>query len=901
MNISFPQQLKHPAVITAASVIGFFCLLWILVHSLIDKEAFAKRLMESVYGVTGYKAHAGAVDIEFFPQPTVILERFEVDNHAQASTANIFVAERVEVTLNLMRLMTGHLRPGVITLVRPVVELEVFRDRTTNWDFLERFNISNMPPFSPSGLVVEGGTVNLNDTFIRQIRQFDAINIDFSFDESTHDVDLDAEFRAFQRNIKVGGIFTAKAFSSLSQYSFDLDLDIKDEENHVIYKGTVGQDREGLNYDGVFSFEFVNVVPWIEVFFTKEANDGIFQNLTEPMPMQISGKAKAQGTKFAFTDITMQSETTSGKGRIISDANVFPQTQAAFHFNELDMGALVDPKRAVTDKAFNSFIGRFLPQDVSASVDFQADHMVVAGVNIENAVFMATLDSGEMVINQAALHMAGDTELLVFGIIKHSLDDAVHFDGNMELIGKRMLDFAHAFGFDKDKFVTDHDGEFRAKASMFLSRANSIISDFKLQAGTLLASGGMTAGTGEDIDREFTLRVSGIKLDPFAALMVPTSKKDMQKSDFEDILRRLTWMDKVKNRTKINLVLQNYTLSKTLGKQSTMHLFIEPGRLKFQDTSFELGGIVFSGGFIYDQREEVPAIEADMTISSFNIEPFTARNLRKDPVPRDNYQTVWSEEFFSFGYLKGYNSKLDLRFNRIQHPDFPMSNVHLSAVSTNGKWEVKALRANLWDGTLKISGSLNVTSIPSLAFSFALENIESVRLFEAFAGHDNFLGKLSLNGQVSTSGINTHNWIKNARGTFVALGQNLVVKGFDVASLVQAIPSVRTVADVVNTARVSMLRQHTTFSVVEGGFYLENGTLKSTELKLRAKHSIGVVKGEMDLTTWMMNCAIDFGLVSLARGDYPSITIRFVNSMDNPVIELDTRSLESFIARKYLR
>lgn len=520
---------------------------------------------------------------------------------------------------------------------------------------------------------------------------------------------------------------------------------------------------------------------------------------------------------------------------------------------------------------------------------------------MSNLLFMATLDGGELVINQAVMHMPGDTELLVFGIIKRSLDQSIHFDGSMELLGKRMLEFAHAFGFDKDKFITEHDGEFRAKASMFLSRANSVISSFKLQAGTLLASGGMTSSEGGDYDNEYTLRISGIKLDPFVPLLVPGSRKDMQKSDFEDIMRRLDWLDTISKRIKLNLVLQNYKLSKTPGRQSALHLTLEQGKFGFQDSEFELGGIVFSGSVGYDQREEFPLIKADMSVSSFNIEPFTARNLRKAPVPRGNFKTVWKEEFFSFSYLKGYNSDLDIRIRNVVHPELGMQNARLVATSQNGKWDIKSFRGDIWDGVVKMNGMLDVASIPSMTLSFSLENIESVRLFSAFAGHENFLGKLSLNGQLATSGISAHNWIKNARGTFVVLGQNMIVKGFDVSSLVQAIPSVRSVADVTNTVRVAMLRRHTSFALVEGGFYLDNGVFKSTELKLRAKHSIGVVSGEMDLVSWNMNCRIDFGLITLARGDYPSISILFTNSIDDPEMTPDTRSLESFIARKYLR
>ena len=896
-----PPSWKHPGFKIAGAFVALIASLWLLVQIVVDKEELAKQLYAGVKQVTGYEAQANKVNLSFFPQPRVTLERFEIENDKDATTGSFFIAERVEVALDLMGLLTGEVRAGSITIVRPVLELEVYPDQRTNWDFLNHFSFSQLSFLATSRLKVEGGSVNVNNTYDRQVREYESIDADISLDRSTHDVDVDASFSTIGKAVNIKGILEAKAFSSLTQYTFGMDLDISEGSNRIIYKGDIGHAHDGLNYDGVFSFEFTDALPWVEALFSKEAKDGIFKNLKGQMPLQISGKAKAEGPKYAFTEIKIKSEDTSGSGQIISDMNVFPQTQMAFNFTALNADSIFDPKRPVSDDAFNRFVGRLLPKDASGSLDLRIDGLKMGGVDMGDILFMATLDGGELVINQAVMHMPGDTELLVFGIVKRSMDDSINFDGSMELLGKHMLDFAHAFGFDKDKFITAHDGEFRAKASMFLSRANSVISSFKLQAGTLLASGGMTASQEGDYDNEYTLRISGIKLDPFVPLLVPKSRKDMQKSDFEDIMRRLDWLDTIGKRIKLNLVLQNYMLSKTPGKQSALHLVLEQGKFSFKDSEFELGGIVFSGSVGYSQLEEFPMIKADMSVSSFNIEPFTARNLRKSPIARGNYKTVWSEDFFSFSYLRGYNSDLDIRIRNLLHPELGMQNARLVATSQNGKWDIKSFRGDIWDGVVKINGTLDVASIPSMTLSFALENIESVRLFSAFAGHENFLGKLSLNGQVGTSGINAHNWIKNARGTFVVLGQNIIVKGFDVSSMVQAIPSVRSVADVTNTVRVAMLRRHTSFALVEGGFYLDNGVFKTTELKLRAKHSIGVVSGDMDLVTWNMNCRIDFGLITLARGDFPSISILFTNSIDDPEMTPDTRSLESFIARKYLR
>lgn len=901
MSSRFSFFFRSPLVVGVAVILAALCLIWGLGHLLIDKKAVASRLFDGVHRITGYEVSAASVDLAVFPLPEITLTRFEVKNAAQASTDRFLLAEEVRVSLSVTDVLLGRLRPSTVTIRQPAVELEVFRDRTTNWDFVRNLSNADLNFINPSTLAIEGGSVNLTDTAQHRTLSLDGIAFSLDFDALLHDAKVNVSFRAFEKNITAQGAFTAKAFSGISRYSFGLRLDIWEGNNRVSYEGDVGHDRYGLNYDGKFSLHFENAVPWLEVMFSEDTKEGVFHNLAAAVPLEISGKAKAAGKKYALTELSVKTADTGGSGQVAGDANLYPQVQAAFTFSSLDLGKIFDRRHPVSEEAFNRFMGRFLPQDISAAVDVHADAFRIAGIAAQDAKLLLMLDDGEMIVNQASLRMAGDTKLVALGIVKRNQGNAVNFDGNVELIGDRLKDFAAALGFDRDRFITDYDGAFRAKASVFLSKANSVVSDFKLQAGTLLAGGGMTASADREDDAEITLRVSGMKLDPFAALLIPASAKDPKKSGFGDTVRRLDWLDDVRSTVLMNLVLQNYTLSDTVGKQSILHVRTQPKQLSITNSSFELGGVVWSGDFSYDQRTELPQIASEMAISQFDLEPYTANNLRKSPVPRDNYRSVWSEALFNFDYLRGFNSDVDIRVGEVHHPEFPMSDLYLSAKSADGKWDIRDFQADIWGGRLKAGGGFDITSIPTLSLSFSLENIASEKLVQVMAGRSNFRGGLSLNGQFATSGISAHNWVKNGRGTFALLGQNVAVKGFDVSALVQAVPSVRTVADLVNTARVSMLQRYTTFSVVEGGFYMEAGILKPTELKLRAKHSIGIVTGQMDFTTWIMECGIEFGLISLGEGDYPSLGIHFANSMDDPEVTLDTRSLESFIARKKLR
>ncbi len=887
--------------VTVAGILLFVVMLWGLGHLLIDKDGYAQKFYAGIKNLTGYDASARQVELTVLPVPSLTFHRLEIDNHVEAATDDFLLTESVEVTMNLLSLLMGDIKPGKVVINRPELELETFVDGTHSWAFLDNVKSADIQFMQPESFIINGGSVSYSNAQTRDIDEFDNLQLSLEWDDVSHDMHLDMQVGAFDTIIRIVGNLNSQGFSSIHQYSFNTDLRIEEGESYVALDGLLQHDKSGLGYKGALEVDVKDTLPWLRLVFDKADKAGIFNNVAAPMPVALTANVVATEETLSADNILIKSAGTVGKGDIQYGTQGKDQMAISFNFDKLDLSGLFDPKTSVSQEAFNSFVSRFLPRKVQGTINLTATSFTNDFFSGQNAKLMATLDGGELVINQAVTYFPGESSLLVFGIIKRDLDDKVHFDGNLELLGKQLGTFLASFGFEDKDLITDHKGSFRAKTNAYFSKAHSIISDLKVQAGDFYATGGMTLHSEGEYDVDVTLRVNGMKLDPIADLMTPEEVAGDSKNNFEDIRRRLPWLDEVTERARVRLILQKYSLSKTKGDDSSMTIILSPRQVEVQKVDFTLGGISFKGDVKYNQDEELPLVSGRMKVSSLNIKPFTAENLRMKPVPRNNRRAVWNDKTFDLNFLKGFNTDMVLGFGALQHPEFNMKDVRMIVKSIDGRWNVRDFTAKLWGGSVNASTKLDVTSIPALNLTFALQNIRADQLVGAVAGHSNFKGTLSLNGQFSTSGINPYNWVKNGAGNFVMLGQNVIIKGFDVASMVQAIPSVRTVADVANVTRNALLKRQTTFSVVEGAFYMENGVFKTNEIKLRAKHSIGEVRGSMDAATWSMNLLIDFALISLSRADYPHLGVMFRNSMDDPEVRLDTRSLEAFIARKKLR
>lgn len=895
--------MKKKLIIAGIVVFVAFVALLMLPSMLIDENEFAETLKKEAQTITGYQASVANVEINVLPSPRLVIKQFAISNHPNASSDRLLLVDQMVFRLGLFDLLKGDIVVRGAEIVHPVVELESFADGVTNYEFIDRAALPNILKQDSTELKISGGLISSTNAKTKQVYEFKDINATVNLEGTEDNSSIDLAANIFGKQVTLSSAFRIKTMQNLKNAIVEGELNYAEEGSTLNYKGLLGMQDDKLRMDGTAAIESKDVIPWFSRIAAQEHTKGM-DALQTPLPMKLDMKISADRGRVGVTFNDMEiASTTVGKGALSLSYNTPKAYAVDLKFKKFGLFEVFkDASYRKERDSLNHFLALMLPKNVAGTINVHSDEARVLDADGSNMVISASLDDGELVINQSYVHFPGESQAILFGILKPNEEGLIHLDGSVEFYGKDFSAFIEGLGYSNLKSIIKKTAPFRGKANLFFSDQQSTLSEFKFQAGDLMAAGGMTTQSeGGAPTVELTLKTSGLRLDPFFSLIAPITQSFNVSEQLGDTARSLPWLDNVRRTFIMNLSFENFELGSFNGTQANMVMTVAPKHITINPLSLDAGELNISGNIGFDQTAVMPNVDLNLNISQMSLMPFLGSHLRKLNIPRGNQQTVWSQEAIDMGYLRGFNGDINITIGRALHPAYTLQNLSFEATNRDGVLAIKNLETALWGGAMRFSGTLEASSVYSLQGSFYFDNINAQDMLQTFADNQAIRGKLNLSGQVKTTGMNADGWIKNAQLNAVFKGVNLVFKGFDLQGLIQAVSAVRSVADVVNTSRVALFRRETMFDSAEGSLYLENGTLKANDTKLRASNAVGRILGDVDIINWMMNVVLSFQLTSLSPTEYPTVLMSIQDSADNPVVGLDTRVLEGFVARKSVR
>lgn len=894
--------MKKKLIIAGVVLAGLFIALLMLPPMLIDENEFAKNLTEEAHAITGYPTSIAGVEVSALP-PTLTIKQFAISNHPNASSDRLLLVDQMVFRLGVFDLLQGKIVVRGAEIVHPVVELEVFADGTSNYAFMDKAGMPGILKQDSTRLTIIGGLISRTVAETSQIYEIQNINANVSLGGTEDESNIALGATIFGKNAQLNSTFKIQSLTDLKNFSVNGNFEYIEEGSAVKYSGITGKLNDSIEADGTLSIDSVDVVPWFARIMSSEHIKSV-DALQTPLPVKTEVKITAKDTKAKadFTNLTL-AKTTTGKGSLALSYGKNYAYSLDLDFTQFDLFEVFKDSSSRKERdSLNHFLAIMLPSNVTGSVEIKAEKAKVFGADGNDFLLSASLEEGELVVNQSYVHLPGDSQAILFGILKPNEEGLIHLDGSIEFYGKDFSEFIAGLGYPDLKNVIKKTAPFRGKANLFFSDQQSTLSEFKFQAADLLAVGGMTMQTIKGQPTvEMTLKTSGLRLDPFFSLFTPVTKSFNVEDQLSEANRALPWLNQVRSLFLLNLSFDDFELGSFKGSQSTTNVTISPKRLKFDNIVLAAGDLNIAGNLSFDQTGQMPDIDANLDISKLSLMPFLGSNLRKVNVPRGNRQTIWPQETIDLAYLRGFTGDYRINVRQAIHSAFTLDNLTIDAQNKDGTLSFKNLQASLWGGGMRFTGTLEASSVNTLQGSFYLDNVLIQDMMEDVAGLTPITGRMNMTGQVATTGMNADGWVKNAQMSATIRAGNVTIQGFDLQGLIQAISAVRSVADVVNTSRVSMLRRETTFNQLGGSLYLKDGILRANEMNMQTNNAVGKLLGEMDVVSWMTNIAFQFKLTSLSTTEFPTVVMALQDSADNPVVKLDTRSLEAFVATRSIR
>lgn len=895
MKIYLPNIRLRTAIIFSGVILAAVFAFWATVQLLVDAGAVRDKLAEAVKRASGYEVEVQGAELDVFPLPSVILSSVAITNPSSSTESYLFEASSLRLHLDPVSLFKGELRPSVVDVAQATLNLEKYSQDQANWKpLLPLFEGLNgqgrlRVNFIDSSVYYQD-TVSQHDESVESLQGY----AELGRDGLPH---LNLTFIAFDAPGSLSFDASQGRLSSYHEFELQSVAEIRFGDEYIFYDGQLSQKAAGpLLLKGVLRAEAQQSRVWFERLSRSKAQDGAFSALPETLPFRLETvfDTREKRGSIILKDFTLGESKGNGTVSWVAKGQS-PQVEGEFLFSKLNADELLGGEGNI-----NAFFSLFLPIGVEGVFTANAKELIYQGVPLANVQMTSSLLQGEMNINQLAAALPGKTRLLAFGIMKRDTRGQINFDGSAEMLGEDASLFLKDSGFQKVNVIPQARSKFRARANVFLSADRGTISELRFQGGDFYVVGGINLNAGGKHDIETTLRFRNVRLEPLADFFAPLTAK-VSTTDERTLDRKLPWLNSIRRSVYLNLLFEDFSLGDKKGVRSQFIVSIAKGSVNFQkiDMNFQDSRVQGMGSF-EQVSGEVPKVTAELSLTKYDLNSLLGKDFIQHPVPRGNQAGVWSTEPFETSFLRGYDAVLAIRVDEAAHESFSMRNLQFKARSTNGDWQVEDLSADLWNGKLNGSGRLDVSSVPSFNAVYQMANIEVQQAMKSIAGFESLRGRASISAEFKSSGISPAHFVKNASGTMAFSGRDITIRGFDIASLVQTVPSVRSVADVVNTARIATLKGASSFNIVDGGFYFSQGSLGTQGITFRSRHALGAFGGAIDLMRWAINAQIQFKLISIVSEEYPTVSVLFRDSMDSPVIDLDTRSLEAWVARQKL-
>ena len=852
-----------------------------------------------------------------FPTPSLTLHNVATRSDPRAQVPNLITISKVVVRVRLLSLFSQ--TPELdVSLVNPSFKGETFKDGTHSWHSLVENKVvsSTQSQAAVRSVQLVNGAFGYSNPSINRVIEFDRINGTVSFPTDGH--------------ISVAGSI------NYHDEPYDVNLAYK-EATDTPYQLRIGNAASGLeiagkmqdnDFTGKFKLDSKDAGVLIESLLGKKHDNKLDekQRFAQAAQGNLLYTVGESAQRLTLSDVTLSGPYISGTGKVSAEIQAQPVIRAELALDSLSLTPLNErhvfdelmaaPPRPKTEFMVNDVETRqiLLPQGIDAILSLNSKKAQAYGINLGDVRLYAHLTDGEIEVKQASAMLPGQTQTVLVGRVEGSFD-GLALKGTLDMFGQKASELVASLKMMEVK-LPDAMQQFRARSNIVVTPRNARFSETIIQTsgpqflGTLVRernnSDDATQAQGHHV--ELSARVSNFDLDAFLRLQ---SGRNEGLPTYAESVQTLTelWKKLGTDSYQVNLSLNNVRFcdEDIAGLNGRVHF--DAAGLKLEDIATRLRGTDIAGAAdmrFSDAPKARPVINADLKLGEVDTSRFFDIGSEEEQQnffrqTDANGVSIWSDKAFDFYWLKQFNGNLKLKIDLLHHGIYSLQNVDTEMQIQDDITSIKSFAATLWDGSLRSSGTLQVGMAPSLSLKLQLDaaSLEQIQKFSAL--FSDLRGRISIAGELGSSGVNVSSLVKNARGTFAVAGRQIIIEGFDAERLVRAANAVRVASDIDKIVEFSKRGGETVIQTLTGNLNLDAGILQSPGIVIATEDARGSVKGRIGLMDWTINAAITLLLPLLDEKEPPFVRLVFSGSLDKPARDLDTQVLESFVTRAAAR
>lgn len=921
----------------AVLAVGGFILWWIVLWVSFSGESVRAQTIAALEQQLGRKVNqADDVQFSLFPIPTLVMNNVNAENDPRSRQPSMMRVPQVTATVHLYSLLNSKLYV-TLQMLSPKVELETFDDGSSSWEI--RSQDEEKEAAVIAGLEVVGGELHYSypsvdrDIVIRQINANMHFPSDHQLESSGAMIISNAAYQ-FTLGVEGGGDDNAS-----------VNLTFSDGLTTLFTNGK--WNRINKSFEGEQKLESADLGALIRNFVPKHLPPGQVapppgQQPAAPetpaFPVQWQSNVSYVGDKLTLGGITFTGDYIKGKGEVAATIATRPDITARFDFDKFTLDPLAErgiiydilthseSAEIVEGFKVNLPEGRktALPRGMTFALTATSKELSLLSLPTKEMQLVAKLQDSKISVSQFSGKLPGDTQFIVKGDVEGSFE-GLSLKGQLDVGGKEFFNLSpHLFG--ENLAMPERLKQFRGRANIFLTPDLTRLSEMIMRVedyqllGTILRQKKSAAAAqapqaqpvnmlggapvpkkteAAEIAFEGALRLDNLNFDEMEEAQEKLNAKTP--SEYPEFLRVVKkWQSASQNASMdFKIHLFDFMLNGKKRPKATFGLAVNGGGVALNNLETVYNGTALSGtvGMAFPANG-LPEVQADIKADHLDTKEFFEHDFTQDASFWRDGDGAWSKREFQLDWVRKLNGRLSLVMGTFSHEIHNLTDIFLEAEIKDSSLQISKFSAGLWGGELSARGQMLASKLPSVNGYMAFKNIDIVKLRPTTNLFGDLLGRISLSGEFTTTGVNPYIAVQNAQGVIAVSGRGITITGFNLANMVRAANTVRTVSDIDKLVQFADQGGTTNVDMMQGNVNLAAGYLRSPGIMIGTKEGAGSINGQLSLLDWNLNTAITVYLTALQAQSPPSIRLIFAGPLNQAARTLDTQSLESFIAKQ---
>ncbi len=338
-------------------------------------------------------------------------------------------------------------------------------------------------------------------------------------------------------------------------------------------------------------------------------------------------------------------------------------------------------------------------------------------------------------------------------------------------------------------------------------------------------------------------------------------------------------------------------------------------RYSLKDIKGDLSGISVQGDVDLNLGGSVPKLKGNLVFGTVNLASIMTQSGKKGSNSQKSNggssSARWSKSPIDTSVLHAMNIDLALRAKKIEYGAWPLMKPSLTLSLNNGVLKIVDLKAGLFGGDINFS-----TTVQSVAkqrqpvhfeSSMSVKNANLGRLSAALLGKKllKVSGSGNLKMNLKSAGASPAALVRDLSGQGSITGRKIVLDGIDVERFARALSEDSKTGDTIlglwNGAKQGGTSR---FDTLDGEFTIKEGVVHLNKMDLDgANTAIETRNGIINLPNWTLATKhrIIVKGIDGAPSDVPPFEISFSGSLDNPAQTFGQGLLQDYLNRKIQR